>query len=88
MQTLGVHVIDCLLTAIRFQESKRILGVHIIGTDACELVHYGMDLVEKKATIFDVIGELLPRELCYSSAILGSHTTSQLCYSSAILGTS
>lgn len=35
-----------------------ILGVHIIGKDACELVHYGMDLVTKKATIFDVIGTL------------------------------
>merc|ERR1711988_1593938 len=40
------------------KETKRILGVHIIGTDACELVHYGMDLVEQKATIFDVIGTL------------------------------
>merc|ERR1711968_263946 len=39
-------------------DSKKILGVHIIGTDACELVHYGMDLVEQKATIFDVIGTL------------------------------
>ena len=32
-----------------------ILGVHIIGTDACELVHYGMDLVAKQATLFEVI---------------------------------
>merc|ERR1719502_1900696 len=39
-------------------DSKKILGVHIIGTDACELVHYGMDLVEKQATIFDVISTL------------------------------
>ena len=40
------------------RQSARILGVHIIGTDACELVHYGMDLVAKKATIFDVINTL------------------------------
>jgi len=32
-----------------------ILGVHIIGTDACELVHYGMDLVAKQATLFEVV---------------------------------
>jgi NAD(P) transhydrogenase len=35
-----------------------ILGVHIIGTDACELVHYGMDLVSQRVTIFEVIDTL------------------------------
>lgn len=49
---------DGMLKLVFDRESKRILGVHIIGTDACELVHYGMDLVEKQATIFDVIGTL------------------------------
>jgi hypothetical protein len=32
-----------------------ILGVHIIGEDACELVHYGMSLVQTKTTIFGVL---------------------------------
>merc|ERR1719262_1796641 len=36
----------------------RILGVHLIGADACELVHYGMDLVNQKVTIFKLISTL------------------------------
>merc|ERR1719359_2094108 len=32
-----------------------ILGVHILGDDACELVHYGMDLVVQGVTIFKVM---------------------------------
>ena len=49
---------DGLLKLVFDVESREILGVHIIGRDACELVHYGMDLVMKRATIFDVIGTL------------------------------
>jgi len=49
---------DGVLKLVFDKEDMRILGVHIIGTDACELVHYGMDLVESKSTIFDVIGTL------------------------------
>jgi hypothetical protein len=33
------------------------VGVHIIGEDACELVHYGMSLVQTKSTIFQ--GEMM-----------------------------
>jgi len=32
-----------------------ILGVHILGEDACELVHYGMDLVTQGVSIFKVM---------------------------------
>jgi NAD(P) transhydrogenase len=35
-----------------------IVGVHMIGADACELVHYGMDLVEQGVTIFTLISTL------------------------------
>jgi len=49
---------DGMLKLVFDKNTKRILGVHIIGTDACELVHYGMDLVEQEATIFNVIGTL------------------------------
>lgn len=49
---------DGMLKLVFDKDSKKILGVHIIGTDACELVHYGMDLVEQGATIFNVIGTL------------------------------
>ena len=49
---------DGMLKLVFDRDTARILGVHIIGTDACELVHYGMDLVAKKATLFDVINTL------------------------------
>jgi len=32
-----------------------IIGVHILGDDACELVHYGMDLVKQEVSIFQVM---------------------------------
>jgi Ca2+-binding EF-hand superfamily protein len=32
-----------------------IVGVHILGEDACELVHYGMDLVAQGVSIFKVM---------------------------------
>jgi len=35
-----------------------IIGVHIFGSDACELIHYGMELVRTKATIFSVLTSL------------------------------
>jgi len=49
---------DGMLKLVFDRSDAVILGVHIIGTDACELVHYGMDLVAKRATLFDVIGTL------------------------------
>jgi NAD(P) transhydrogenase len=33
-----------------------IRGVHVIGHIASELIHYGMALVEKKSTLYDLIG--------------------------------
>ena len=33
-----------------------IIGVHVIGLIACELIHYGMALVEEKKNLYDVIG--------------------------------
>jgi NAD(P) transhydrogenase len=32
----------------------RIIGVHICGDDACELIHYGMELVKGKRTIYEL----------------------------------
>merc|ERR1711988_951519 len=37
------------------QDNGQIVGVHIIGTDACEMVHYGMDLVSTNTTIQQVM---------------------------------
>ena len=37
------------------EENKgRIIGVHICGDDACELIHYGMELVKGKRTIHEL----------------------------------
>jgi NAD(P) transhydrogenase len=36
-------------------EDGVILGVHILGDDACEMIHYGMDLVTEGVSIFKVM---------------------------------
>jgi pyruvate/2-oxoglutarate dehydrogenase complex dihydrolipoamide dehydrogenase (E3) component len=40
------------------EEDGVIIGVHLIGADACELVHYGMDLVDQKVSIYKVLSSL------------------------------
>ncbi|MFI5335045.1 MAG: FAD-dependent oxidoreductase, partial [Chlamydiales bacterium] len=40
------------------RDDRVIRGVHIIGNIACELIHFGMNLVEEKKTLYDVIGEV------------------------------
>ncbi|MFY7843003.1 MAG: Si-specific NAD(P)(+) transhydrogenase [Rhabdochlamydiaceae bacterium] len=40
------------------KESLTILGVHIIGNIACELIHYGLILVEEKKTLYQLIGQV------------------------------
>jgi len=40
-----------LLKLVYEKPVGRILGVHICGDDACELIHYGMELVKAKRTI-------------------------------------
>jgi NAD(P) transhydrogenase len=40
------------------RDDKVIRGVHIIGHIACELIHYGISLVEAKKTLYDVIGHV------------------------------
>lgn len=37
------------------KDNGEIVGVHMIGADGCEMVHYGMDLVSTKTTIFKVM---------------------------------
>jgi len=49
---------DGLVKLVFRTNDGRILGVHLIGADACELVHYGMDLVNQKVTIFKLISTL------------------------------
>ncbi len=47
-----------LLKIVFDKENGQIMGVHICGDDACELIHYGMELVKAERTIDDVLGNL------------------------------
>ncbi|MBS0603490.1 MAG: Si-specific NAD(P)(+) transhydrogenase [Verrucomicrobia bacterium] len=46
------------LKLIFSKDELRILGVHIIGHLATELIHYGVMLVEEKKTLHDLIGQV------------------------------
>ena len=47
-----------LLKLVFDKDNGRIMGVHICGDDACELIHYGMELVKSKRTIDDILSNL------------------------------
>lgn len=47
-----------LLKLVFEKPAGRILGVHIVGDDACELIHYGMELVKSRRTIIDLTTSL------------------------------
>ena len=34
-------------------------GVHILGEDACELIHYGTALAQSKKSVYSVLGTML-----------------------------
>jgi len=40
------------------KEDLKICGVHIIGQLATEIIHFGLELVESKQTLYDVIGKV------------------------------
>lgn len=43
-----------LLKLVYEKPAGRVVGVHICGDDACELIHYGMEVVKGKRTINDL----------------------------------
>lgn len=43
-----------LLKLVFDRADKHIIGVHIVGDDACELIHYGMELVRSSSTLQEV----------------------------------
>jgi NAD(P) transhydrogenase len=43
-----------LLKLVYEKPAGRILGVHICGDDACELIHYGMELVKGRRTVLEL----------------------------------
>jgi NAD(P) transhydrogenase len=47
-----------LLKLVFDKKTGRVLGVHICGDDACELIHYGMELVKSKRTVTDIANTL------------------------------
>ena len=47
-----------LLKLVFDKDNGQIMGVHICGDDACELIHYGMELVKAERTIDDVLSNL------------------------------
>jgi len=47
-----------LLKIVFEKPAGRILGVHICGDDACELIHYGMELVNGRRTVQDLTTRL------------------------------
>merc|ERR1712070_344801 len=47
-----------LLKLVFDKSNGKIIGVHIIGTDACELIHYGMELINAERTIFDCMNTM------------------------------
>lgn len=49
---------DGLLKLVYQKSTGRVVGVHICGDDACELIHYGMELVKTRRTITDVVNSL------------------------------
>jgi len=44
-----------MLKLVFRKDNGVILGVHILGHDACEMVHYGMALVKEQVTIFELM---------------------------------
>jgi NAD(P) transhydrogenase len=44
------------LKIVFLKKDLKILGVHIIGHIATELIHFGLNLVEEKRNLYDVIG--------------------------------
>lgn len=46
------------LKLIISKDELRILGVHVIGHLATELIHYGVLLIEEKKTLYDLIGQV------------------------------
>jgi len=47
-----------MLKLVSQKNNGQIIGVHIVGDDACELIHYGMELVRGKRTVMDVISNM------------------------------
>jgi NAD(P) transhydrogenase len=52
----GIHF--GLMKIIAAKDTEEILGVHVIGRSAHEIIHYGMHLVEDRVTLGKVVGSV------------------------------
>ena len=57
-QDIARGVVNCTLSGwlelVALPDTGELVGVHIIGADACELIHYGAALMQAKATLQDI----------------------------------
>ena len=49
---------DGLVKLVFRKDSGVIVGVHLIAGGVCDMVHYGLDLVDQTVTIFSLISTL------------------------------
>lgn len=69
-------------------KTQRIIGVHIFGKIATELVHYGMSLIDNEETLGDIIGRVynsptlheLYKYAAYNGLIEGEHGEEKVGY--------
>jgi len=54
-----------VLKLVYDKTTQIIIGVHICGDDACELIHYGMELVKSQRTIQSVANEFMFSAVTY-----------------------
>mmetsp|Transcript_43346 Transcript_43346/g.107077 ORF Transcript_43346/g.107077 Transcript_43346/m.107077 type:complete len:549 (+) Transcript_43346:73-1719(+) len=62
--TLRGHVNRCTTGTLKLVVESRggaVIGVFIFGDEACELIHYGMEIVNSGRTVFDV------RDTCFAA---------------------
>ena len=46
------------LKLVFHRESLQVLGVHIIGHIASEIIHVGVEFIENKVSLYDIIGRV------------------------------
>ena len=86
-----VHSINSCCFRARFNKATGvIIGVHVIGEDACELIHFGMRLVKERATLSSVIAQMFVavtfHELFKAAALDGNNKLAFGQYGTALRG--
>jgi NAD(P) transhydrogenase len=71
-----------LLKVVFEKPTGRIVGVHVVGDDACEIIHYGMELVKGRRTITELSQAMFSAVVSgdESPIIFQTHDISELCF--------